>query len=262
MEEVINQEPVSAEVEPSGLPSDVENQVSARDSFTAVEDADFDKGLYNGRWNTPKEMSDYIKNMEDKYSNLSREVSDKGKAEVAEIETQANDIKTEQVKKDTLNKLTQQFMDNGMVMTPEMEAEAIEVGYSNDSIKVSVYEAKEAVAKNAGYVGGQENYDIIMSYHRENMSDLEKQSFRHSAEDPNNSQALMMGLKAMYEENNAIESTDRVRGDINPTATISGYGSKAELFKDKRFADSKSASSGDKARFKARLNATPEDIWR
>jgi len=102
-----------------------------------------------------------------------------------------------------------------------------------------------------------------MNYHAENMDDAQKKSFNHSIQDPSNSEALMVGLQAMYERSLGVEKpqTDRVRGDVAQNNAIKPYETKADLMRDKSFADSKMASASDKARFRARLRLTNDNVW-
>ena len=252
--------PVDVPVEePSGLPSDVDNQTSF-----SFDEADIKDGKFDGRWSNPKEMADYIKTMEDKHSALNREVADKNKADDADIENTSAEVKAQQLKDDTVKAMIPEYLANGMVVTQEMQEALIEVGMTEQEIKLGAYELKEGMDKNASYVGGKENYDIIMDYHAANMTPEDKVQFNHSISNPNNSEALMIGLQAMYERASGDIDTavpDRVRGNPAP-ATIQGYANKGELLRDKKFADSRSASAADKAKYKARLAITPENVWR
>lgn len=250
---------VEQDVEVSGLPSDVDNQTTF-----SFDEADIKDGKFDGRWSNPKEMADYIKNMEDKHSALSREVADKTKADNAEIETTSTEVKAQQLKDETIESLIPEYIANGMVVTPEMQTALSEVGMTEQEIKLGAYELKEAIDKNSDYVGGQENYDIIMDYHAKTMTDDEKRSFNHSIQNTNNSEALMVGLQTMYERGSGDVDTavpDRVRGNPTP-ATIQGYGNKAELLRDKKYADSRNASAADKTKYRARLAITPDNVWK
>jgi len=250
-------------VEQSGLPSDVAENVSVKDGFTSVADEQFgENGRFRGRWNNPAEMADFIENLETKHSNMGREVADAKKAQVAEVETMANEAQTQQMQSDLVKSLVPEFIGNGMVVTDEMNQQLSEAGLTQDQIKIGAYELKEAQATNAGYVGGKENYDIIMDYHAKEMSDEQKVKFNHSIEDPNNSEALMVGLQTMYEKSlGAVESTDRVRGNVAPTNSVKPYENRADLFRDKTYADSTSSNKYDKARYKARLAITPSEVY-
>lgn len=246
-------------IEPSGLPSEQVEPVTFE-----VSPEDLKDGKYLGRWNNPKEMAEYIKSMEDKHSNLTREIKNNEQKTDEEIASMASEESTKQKRIDTIREFAPEFMKNGMQLTDEMKQALTDTGLSEMEIKVGAYELKEALDKNAGYVGGKENYDIIMNYHADNMSDDEKRQFNHSIEDPNNSKALMLGLKVMYEESisgGEQAPKDRVRG--NPASTsIKPYESKQELLRDKKYADSRTASQADKAKFRQRLSVTPEDVWK
>lgn len=251
--------------EPSGLPSD--NLPPEESTGFQVKPEDLKDGKYMGKWSNPQEMADYIKNIEDKHANLQRDIKNESSQSTEELAQMTEASKAEKLKSDTIKSLAPEFLNNGMVVTEEMEATLKEAGVSESEIKLGAYEIKEGIDKNASYVGGQENYDIIMDYHSENMTPEEKIQFNHSIQDPANSQALMVGLQAMYEkslnENPDGNTPDRIRGNVpSNTSAIKPYESKAELFRDKKYADSRNSSAADKAKFRARLNATPENVWR
>ena len=253
-EEVIEQV-----VEQSNLPSDVDNQTTF-----SFDEADIKDGKFGGRWSSPQEMSDYIKSMEDKHSALNRDIADRAKADDADIESMSNESKAEQLKQETIESLIPEYIENGMVVTPEMQAKLVESGMTAEQIELGAYKLKAALDKNASYVGGKENYDIIMNYHKDTMSDEQKIAFNHSIQDPKNSEALMIGLQTMYEKASGDVDTavpDRVRGNPAP-ATLQGYGNKADLLRDKKYADSRNASSTDKERYRARLALTQDNIWK
>lgn len=250
------------EVKPSGLPSDVAEQEAKSVSFEINPD-DLQDGKFGGKWESPKQMADHIKEMEDKYANLQRDVKNQSKQTEQEIAETATEVQKQQLKQDTVQKLAPEFLNNGMQLTEDMKTELMDAGLTEQEIKLGAYELKEAVDKNASYVGGKENYDIIMDYHAQNMSDEDKIAFNHSIQDPRNSKALMIGLQAMYEQSiaNEVPNTDRVRGVQANGASVKPYETKQELLRDKAYADSRAASASDKARFRARLNITPENVW-
>lgn len=249
---------------PSGLPSDNIPPVDG-DGFN-IKPEDLQDGKYMGKWTTPTEMADHIKNMEDKYANLQRDIANGTKQTDAEIAATAASLQTKQLQTDKITELAPAFIANGMVITDEIRDALVETGLTEMEIKVGAYELKEALDKNANYVGGQENYDIIMDHHAKSMTPEEKVQFNHSIQNPNNSEALMVGLQVMYEkgiaENGETQTPDRIRGNPANTNSIKPYGSKAELMKDKRYADSRTASTADKTKYKQRLAITPENVWK
>ena len=248
--------------EPTNLPSDEPQAVSFE-----IKPDDLQDGKFQGKWGSPVEMAEHIKNIEDKYANLKRDVTNGEKQTDAEIAEIAKQTKVQQTQQSTIQDLAPQFIENGMQLSDEMMETLKETGLTETEIKLGAYELKESLDKNANYVGGKENYDIIMDYHAKTMNDEQKRQFNHSIQDPNNSEALMLGLQAMYEKNSTEDgqevSQGRVRGNSPAnTNAIKPYESKRELLRDKSYADSRNASQADKAKFRARLNATPDEVWR
>lgn len=231
-----------------------------------VKPEDLQDGKFAGKWSSPTEMAEHIKSIEDKYATLNREITDKSKQSDADIALTAKEQQTKQLQNDTIRELAPKFIEGGMVVTEEIKAALVETGLTEMEIKVGAYELKEALDKNASYVGGQENYDIIMDYHAQNMTADEKRKFNHTIQDPNHSQALMLGLQVMYEKNvgkGEAQPAGRVRGDgpviIN---SIKPYETKQELLRDKTYADSRTASKADKVKYRERLAITPDKVWR
>ena len=250
-----------SETPPSGLPS--EQPSGETPTGFEVKPEDLKDGKFQGRWTNPQEMAEYIKSMEDKHSELNRKIKDSEKQTDEEIAAMAAEAQQQELKDTTVKELLPEFLNNGMVVTDEMKAKLLETGLTEQDIKLGAYEMKEAVDKNASYVGGKENYDIIMDYHAQNMTDEEKIAFNHSIQDPKNSEALMVGLQTIYERNIGKDVTpqDRVRGNPVQNDAIKPYETKADLLRDKKYADSRVASSADKARFRARFKVTPENVW-
>ena len=249
---------------PSGLPSDNQPPAEGAISFE-IKPEDLTDGKFGGKWESPQQMADHIKAIEDKHANLTRDIANNSKKDDADIAATAAELKTKQLQMDTVKDILPDFLKNGMVVTPEMQAELTATGLTEQDIKLGAYEFKEAVDKNAGYVGGKENYDIIMNHHAETMSPEEKTAFNHSIQDPNNSEALMVGLQTMYEKSlvagEQATTPDRIRGNTVKSQGVQPYATKAELMADKKYADSKASSAGDKAKYKARLGITPDEVW-
>lgn len=244
----------------TNLPSD------PKPTVFEVNADDLQDGKFQGKWDNPQQMADYIKSIEDKHANLTRDIANGNKETDAEIAATASDIQKQQLQEDTIRELAPAFIEGGMVITDEIKAALIETGLTEMEIKVGAYELKESLDKNASYVGGKENYDIIMNHHAETMTPEQKAQFNHSIQDVNNSEALMIGLQVMYEkslgESTSETTVDRVRGNVVSNKSIEGYASKQELLKDKKYADSRNASASDKAKFRQRLGLTPDNVWR
>ena len=260
-------EPAAA---PSSLPSDIAAGDVNLDGFQITDDLKekFKDGKLNGRFSNINEVLDTLKNIEDKYSDLNRTLTDKEKADLANVQQTADEVATQQKQQALIEKFAPEFSKNGMVVTPEMATELAEAGLTEEQVKLGAYEFKEALTKNHNYVGGEENYNIIMEHHSANLTTEQKIQFNHSIQNPNNSEALMVGLQAMYERDmanggNKEAPKDRFRGDVIPTPSIVGYESKQELFKDKKYIDSPvgKKDKGAVAKYRARLNATDPKVY-
>jgi len=239
------------------LPSDAAAQQAQSDADNVLPE----------KWKSIKEMADHIKNMEDKHSQLTREVGNKSKQELDDIAKTQADIAKQTTQQAVVAELVPEFMANGMTITEEMQAKLTESGLSLDQIKIGAYEMKDALSKNHSYVGGEENYNIIMEYHAANMTPEQKASFNHSVQNPANSEALMIGMQTMYERSigqEQPEDGDRFRGNPNQATGNRGYETKAELFADKRYIDSAAGKkdAGAITKYRAKLALTPDTIWK
>ena len=244
----------------SGLPSEVAEQAEVNENLNVIPE----------RWNNAQEMADHIKNMEDKYANLKREQTDTEKKTTAEIEATAKEIETQNAQSALIQDLIPEFMDNDMQLTEDMKAKLIEAGISEEKIELGAYKLRETQAVHHEYVGGKENYDIIMEHHAENFSDEEKKAFNHSIKDPMHSKALLVGLRAMYEADiangggeKAQVPQDRFRGETNTTTSVVGYSTRQELMADKKYVDSPvgKRDSGAQAKYRQRLALTDAGVY-
>jgi len=263
MENIEGQEPqVQIEPEFSNLPSEQDEVVSAKDKFTQVSDDDFnEKGLFKGRWNNPQEMADYIKNIEDKHANTVRDMKDSEKRTETEIQTQAEELKVQQLKQDTVLELAPKFVENGMKLTDEMIAKLEETGLTETEIKLGAYEYKERFESAYNVVGGKQEYDTMMQWAVEGLTDAEKQEFNNDLGNAKVSKFAIEGLYNRYKANNKDDNITRFRGQPSQ-GTVGGYSTRAELFKDKAFVDSNRATEADRAKYRARLRVTPDEVWK
>ena len=248
----------------SGLPSDAPITASGKDTFIQVADEDFnDKGLFRGRWNNPQEMADYIKNLEDKHADTVRTQKNATTKTEAEIAETADAIKLDEARQAKLMELAPKFVDNGMQLTPEMEAELTELGLTESQVKLGAYEYRDRF--NAAYdvVGGKEEYDAMMTWAVDGLSDADKAGFNKDLASAKASSLAMEGLHARYLKagNGEAPAETRLRGQPAPQSAVRAYTTRAELFADKAFADSNRANSNDKAKYRARLAATPESVY-
>ena len=277
MSEAIDNTPTPADVtpqadattpaEPSNLPSD--NGELNLDGFTITDEmkAKFKDGKLNGRFETLEDVLTTLKSAEDKYANKVRELTDAEKATQTDIQKTQEQLQTEQKRTQTITELVQPFIDNGMQLTEEMTAKLTEVGLTEAEIKLGAYEMKDTLASHHKILGGEENYMQVMNYHAQNMSDEQKIAFNADIQSGKHSEALLLGLQTMYEKSGGqapnSEPQDRFRGEGPNNTSAKGYGTKAELFKDKAYIDSPAGrkDAGAVAKYRAKLAITDPKVY-
>lgn len=249
-------QPVESAEPASGLPSDVE-----------AREADSQQQELPDGWKSVDEMAAFIKEMKDKYANLSREVKNKEKATEADIEAVQAEAHKEQLQKDTINTIVPEFVNNGMNLTEDMISRLEETGITRDQIELGAYKYKEARQRNASYVGGEENFVSIMEYTKTAMNEQEHQSLAAIVEEFTqkglSTQPLMLGLKAMYEQGmKSAGNVDRIRGEAS-VGGVKPYESKQELFRDRAYIQGAGRNdSGAISKYRQRLAVTPDTVWR
>ena len=253
-------------VEESKLPSDVSSKVEFGGLSEELQARVNEEGLLDGKYKNVDEVLNALKEIKDKHANLSRELTDAEKANLEEVNKTAEEVQLTQKRDATIEQLIPEFLKNGMVVTPEMEAQLLETGVTKAEIELGAYKMKETLAIHQGYVGGEENYNAIMSYHAENMTQEEKILFNKSINSGEHSEALIVGLQALYERNmgqGGESAPSRIRGDAS-VAGVKPYGSRQELFADKRYVDSAAGKrdAGAQQRYRSKLAVTPENIWK
>ena len=253
----------------SKLPSDVAEQKPSFSTELPEELASRvdENGMLDGKYKSVEDVLNALKEIKDKHANLSREQIDAQKQQEADVDAVAQELQLEQKRTSVIESLVPEFMANGMQVTPEMEAQLEETGLTKTEIELGAYKFKETIAKHQSYVGGEENYNKIMDYHAQNMTDEQKIAFNHSISSGEHSEALLIGLQTMYEKQTGVSSepvnTDRIRGNASP-AGIKPYTTRQELFRDKAYIDSPAGKrdAGAIKRYKEKLAVTPDSVWK
>ncbi len=241
--------------EPSALPSDTPPSTD----FSGFELDDATKALFkdgklNGRFGSITDVLAKLKEAEDyKSATIS---------EQKKLETQHTDDVTLKTTQDaTINAMIPAFMENGMVLTPEMEAQATEAKIDIRDLKLGAMELREAVGKAHSVVGGKEEYDNMLAWGKENMSDTQKRAF-DSEVTSTMSEYAIKGLYGDYKK--AIDSgthTPRIAGSP-ANVGLKPYASRKELYKDKDFAEA-SKRKGDMKPwndYQAKLRITSREV--
>ncbi len=253
--------PETPDAPPSGLPSD--NQPDPL-NIQAPEGQKF-----GGKFDSTQAMLDHIKAMEDKYANAQRELANRNNPDGKDNQTPpkentpaAPDPEVVAKQREVIEKdLMPQFMQNGMVITPEMEQKAVEVGIDPRDLKLNAYELKERLSTSFEITGGQENYTAMIEWGKANLNEAQKIEFDRALKS-GMSQYAVKGLWYDYMQATGGQSSgDRLRGNPSPSG-LQPYADRKELYKDKDYIESP-AGRHDKAairRYRERLRITPDEV--
>lgn len=262
-EEIVQPEVVEPVVEQptSGLPSD--NVADDYSGFDLNEDikGKFKDGKLNGRFSNMNEVLEKLKEAEDFRANTIREQKNNEQTvEKTEAEKQAL-VEKQQVQNDAVQSMIPTFLENGMELTPEMEAKATEVGIDIRDLKLGALELKDKVTKAHNVVGGAEEYNAMIAWGHENMTDAQKKAFDKDVVNPDLGEYAIKGLygdykKAQSGNDTRIEGTSHLRGSVKP------YADRRELYKDRDYLSSARGrrDTAAKASYDARLKLTPDSV--
>lgn len=253
---VVPQEPTS------GLPS--ENQPLDTSGFEINDElkSKFKDGKLNGRFSNIQEVLDKLKETEDKYANTMRDVKQTEQQQTEEQIAEQRKVELQAVQTETINSLLPEFMSNGMQLTPEMEAKAVEVGIDIRDLKLGALEVKEKVTQAHSVVGGTEEYTAMLEWGKQTMTEAQKKAFDLNVTDSNLAEYAIKGLYADYKSAiNAGHQPNRIEGQP-VSATIKPYADRKELYKDREYLESAKGRRDTAAQkaYRARLNATPDSV--
>ena len=241
---------------PSGLPSDVAEQQQAIKDWDGLVAKDPE---YMKQFKSLEDFQSKYKELHKQYSNTVREYKDKEKKTVAEQEAQQQTIAKQQEQQQVVMDLVPQFLQNNMQLTPEMEAVLTEQGLDIRDVKLGAIELRERISNAHAVVGGQQEYEAMISWGRENLTEAQKKTFDKDIQ-CGMSDFAIRGMYSMYQEANK-DGGDRIRGESTQVG-IKPYASKAELFADKRYIESIRGKNDRVAieRFNARKRLTPDSV--
>lgn len=247
----------------SGLPSDV---VVANENALNFEltDGIKEKHLKGekilGKYDSLEQLIESHKNLQDKHSQYVDEVKTVDK----DVDKRIADDKVKTDQTTLVNSLIPEFMANNMTLTPEMEAKATEAKIDIRDLKLGAIELRDKINSAHEVVGGKDNYEAMMSWAKESLTDSQKVSFDGDITGSMGELAIE-GLNARFKK--AQEDPNAVIPRFSGESTIKGiqaYADKRELLADKKYIDSAAGRRDIAAQrnYKARLGATPEEVWR
>ena len=160
----------------------------------------------------------------------------------------------------------QKFIENGFdysSLESEINELAQQTGKSPAEIKLAALEMKEAVTKAHNLVGGSEEYNAMLAWAKDNLSEAQRSDFDKSILNGMGEFAI----KGLYAEFNAKrgsqETKQRIQGDAGSgNGAVKAYSTFAELARDRAYLQSPQGRNDKGARelHARRLNITPDSI--
>lgn len=260
---VEGQPPVVETAPESGLPSDNIPQDYSGFELNDEVKGKFKDGKLNGRFSSIDEVLNKLKEAEDFKANTIRDQQ----ANNNTIDTETADIQAKEAAQatqvNTINEMLPAFIENGMNLTPEMEAKATEVGIDIRDLKLGALELKERITVAHNVVGGSETYNSMIAWGKENMSEAQMKAFDVGVTDSNISEYAIKGLYADFKAAGGSSTPNpRISGDSVNSLGVKPYATRRELYADKEYIDSAKGRRDTAAikSYRARLNATPQDV--
>jgi len=262
MEEIVDTAVDTAveEIDGGNLPSAVDEAKSDIAKY-ALEQEVLEKyiksGKLFGKYESMQAMLDSHAALEAKHSNLVRDMKSGKYQEVDQ--TKVEEQRMEEVSKSLIPK----FLEAGMVLTPEIEAEALEAGMDIRDLKLDAIELRESVTKAYSIVGGEEAYKGMIEWGMNNLTESQQRAFDIGLEGAT-SEFAIKGLYADYmaaTANGASTANTRIRGDGSSSAGVRPYSSQAEMLKDRAYVNGQGRNdSSARELHNRRMGLTPDNV--
>lgn len=244
------------------LPSSQEELGATLEKFQITDEfasKNFKNGKLFGRFDSLEAVLNTLHAVETKHANTMRDIKSTESTTTATPEPQAPIH-------EVIQPLVSKFAENGYSyegMDAEIEQLATETGKSVAEIKLAAIEVRDQVNKAYAVVGGKEEYQGMIEWASENLTDAEKRGFDNSLKTGMGELAIE-GLHARYKNANAEgrPSPRRIEGDGSGNVGIRGYATSAELFRDRAYLQTSAGQrdAGAKAMHEKRMNLTPDSV--
>ena len=262
--------PPPVEAPPSGLPSDAPAE-GVYDGFNLNDDqkALFKDGKLNGRFGSIDEVLTKVKEAEDYKAQNIREQKEGGEQQQQQQQqSQADQTKVEK-QNAVISELLPTFMENGMTLTPEMEARLTD-GLTGTEKELAIYKFRDGarmfsdrITSAHSIAGGKENYVAMQEWAKENLDEKQKIMFTHDVDgSPQASQIAVEWLHDKYQKAIKDGSAPRRIEGTHHTSGLRPYADRKELYKDKDYVESPAGRRDTAAQkqYRARMKITPDTV--
>lgn len=256
-QEEVKEEQTSQNTEPTSLPSEEEERQEHENMVNTWGELKETDPKFMEQFKSLEDFKEKYKELHKQYSNTVRDYKEKEKANQTEAEKQAEQEQVEQQQQETIHSMIPEFMDNNMQLTEDMEKRAEEAGIDVRDLKLGAIELREKVQKAHDTVGGREEYESMMQWASENLTDEQKKAFDKDV----TSEMSEFAIKGLHNEYKKA-SGDRIRGR-NDTGGIKPYRNTEEIMRDKRYLNTPAGFRDKNAqeRHKERLSVTPTSVF-
>lgn len=226
-----------------------------------LEENRHENGRIFGKFSNIKEALEYYRKQEVTHTNNMRDVKEKQKSQEQEESETVQNLQKERLREQAILDIVPSFIENGMSLTDEMFAQAESVGVSKSDLELGAYKLKDALNEAHSVVGGKEEYDRMMAWAGENMSEGIKKEFDIDIQKLINGEKTVgrLAIKGMYAEYKSGNTPTRVYGDSRPANDSHGYKTQADLLRDYRAA-SKSGDPSLMRKHKEKVSKTHDSI--
>lgn len=248
------------QIDAGNLPSSREELGDALSKFQINDEfaaKNFKNGKLYGRFDSLEAVLNTLHSVETKYSNVMRDIKTPTEGQTATAVPEVNLV-------EAVEPIMSKFAENGYNyegMDTDIAEIAQQTGKSVAEIKLAAIEIRDQVNKAHAIVGGKDEYNGMLSWAKENLSDAEKQGFDNSLKTGMGELAIE-GLHARYKNANQGDAPTprRIEGDTSGNVGIRPYATFAELSKDRAYLQTNAGKRDGAANalHEKRMSLTPD----
>ncbi|MDB4681406.1 hypothetical protein OAE88_00700 [bacterium] len=243
------------ETAPTGLPSEGDIPASPFTSDYAKENL-HENGQLFGKFSNYEELAQSYRELEVTHTNKMRDVANANKESEQSVAAKEAETQAIAERESLINEIVPKFLYNNMTLTEEDTQKLVDSGIDIRDVKIESMELRERMTQAYDTVGGKENYDGMIEWGRENLSEQEQQAF--------NANQSVFALEGLYNRftNNTAGQAPRVSGSTAGKPSVAGYANQSEMLKDKSYLNTMEGRNDNAAqeRFKVKMGKTSDTV--
>lgn len=249
----------------TGLPSDTQEakEQEAVNDWKALNEKEPE---FMKQFKSLDDFKDKYKELWKQYSTTVQKHKEGERAKEAEAKTVQEQQAKQQAQQDLVMEMLPKYLENNMQLTAEMETQLTEAGLDIRDVKLGAIELRDKINNAHSVVGGKEEYEAMIAWGRENLSESIRNDFDKDVVRAGMSELAIRGMYSMYKEargnSQSEQYTGRISGDSVPSG-IKPYATKEEILQDRMYVNSSRGrmDRGAIEKHKARLKVTPDSVF-